>query len=65
MSKPVKYKTIKWFNKTERKIFFGIDVLIDGEWCHVKDDKPLFYDDRRDAINKVKQLNKELKLNHQ
>lgn len=61
-SKPTKFRSITWVNVKKRKIFYEIDVLIDGEWCHVKEGrKKLFYDDRKDAIKKVRELNKELK----
>jgi hypothetical protein len=61
---PTKYKSITWVDIKKKKIFFGVDALIVGEWHHVKEGrKKLFYDERKDAIKKVKELNKEIKAN--
>lgn len=61
-SEPTRYRSIRWINVKKKKIFYGIDAKVDGEWCHVKEGKkPMFYDERKDAIKKVKELNKELK----
>ena len=63
---PSKYRSIRWINVKKRKIFYGIDAKVDGEWMHVKEGlKPLFFDDQKDAVKKVKELNKELKPHHQ
>lgn len=62
---PTRYRSICWVNVRNKKIFYGIDALVNGEWMHVKEGrKALFFDERKDAIKKVKELNKELKLQH-
>jgi len=62
-TEPTRYRSIRWINIKKRTIFYGIDALVNGEWMHVKEGrKKLFYDDRKDAIKKVKALNKELKI---
>ena len=59
---PTKYRSITWINVRKKAIFYGIDALINGEWFHVKEGrKKLFFDDRKDAIKKVKEFNKEIK----
>lgn len=60
-NKPARYKTIKWFCKRRRAIIYGIDVFVNGEWFHVNNGKrAMLFEDRNQAIKKVKQLNKEV-----
>lgn len=62
MSKPTKYRSVTWFNRKKREVVYGIDAKINGKWYHVVEGRnKLFYFDRKDAIKKVRILNKELK----
>lgn len=58
---PSKYKVINWFNSTERKIFYGIDIKVDGQWCHLlkKSNEPAFFDTEDEAKIYRKQLIKD------
>lgn len=56
-----RYKIHKWYNSKKREITWGVDVIIEGESYHVKDDKKaIFFSDKSDAIKYVRGLNKEL-----
>jgi hypothetical protein len=56
-----RYAINKWFNKKTWSEFWGIDVIIDGKQYHVKEDKPLFFKTKSEAIKHVRKLNKELR----
>lgn len=58
-----RYKIHRWYNKKTGKDFWGIDVIIDGKSFSVKDDKPLFFNEKQEAIKQVKSMNKELRQN--
>lgn len=56
-----RYKIHKWFNLKKNETFYGIDVIVDGKSYHVKEDKPVFFKEKSDAIKYVRKANKELR----
>lgn len=59
---PKKYKKVRWLNRTDNTVFYGISALVDGKWYNcLEDDKPMFFDIEKDATDKVKELNTTLK----
>lgn len=58
---PSKYKVINWFDSKERKIFYGIDIKVNDEWCHLlkEANTPAFFDTKEEAKIYKKQLQKD------
>ncbi len=59
---PIKYKTKRWFNIKRHELCWGIIGLLNGEWVNIKEGKRAkFYYDQKQAIKRVKELNKGIK----
>jgi hypothetical protein len=54
------FKIISWFKKASMSVVFGIDAKVDGAWYHLSEDgKPLFFDNRKDALARKRELQKD------
>jgi hypothetical protein len=56
----LRYKICKWM-QCDGVVLWGIDVLIDGRSYHVKNKKPLFFSEKKDASKYVREENKKLR----
>lgn len=55
-------KTNDWYDSSEKKVYYGIDIYFNGEWHHAaEDNEPLLFETREERDAKRKELRK-LKL---
>jgi hypothetical protein len=40
----VNFRKNDWLDTTTKKIYFGIDVKYNGEWCHLKATEEPFFE---------------------
>jgi len=47
-------KIISWLNIKTGKQQWGVDIKVNGEWCHLSENgKPCIYDTKKEAKQKI------------
>jgi hypothetical protein len=61
MQSKLKFKANNWLDTKAHKIYFGIDVKMNGTWHHASaDNQPLFFDTAEERDLKIVELRKAL-----
>lgn len=58
----IKTKEVSWYDKSKKKILWGIDIKIDEkDWAHVKDENgALFFETKEEARAEALKLHDEI-----
>ncbi|MFZ4857937.1 MAG: hypothetical protein ACOYL3_16225 [Desulfuromonadaceae bacterium] len=60
MANRLRFKANNWLDTKAHKVFYGIDVKMNGTWHHASaDNQPLFFDTAEERDSKIVELRKE------